>query len=377
METATISQYAQKMGIALGMRPEEIPAIEYLAGEEERAMKIRVNKTLVALTLGERKAPAPVFEEKELELFRTITDLKSVKAAKALDEQLEREGQELRNASSHVQNVLYDMAETRTKIRAARGQTVVSLEEDIKAIVADGWFRFEGAKTRSYNAIQSSMENKALIFTTPPVTLRDVNLHAGLDIKVDMGSYKVIYIPGKNVVQVHPHEGNTHAKGFPHPHVSGNFGVCWGNAENIYTQAMRNYSPAAAFAALKTILTSYNVNSPYTPLQNFYYTKHPEHLAGTAVISRLKRIAWVTADLANEHDMAVYDSRENNGEEREEIAVRLFQQVYAYNGLGILVDNLRYFEKATHVDSLLEVPLSPWLWEADELPDTLEEQSED
>lgn len=53
-----------------------------------------------------------------------------------------------------------------------------------------------------------------------------------------------------------------------HPHVSGYGTVCLGDFENIVEKLMRNFDFESVFTIIWEILTTYNNESPYEPLEN-------------------------------------------------------------------------------------------------------------
>lgn len=135
----------------------------------------------------------------------------------------------------------------------------IDLAEQVRTILADGWYSL-------HDATQNSVE-----FITPQVALRYVHPELGIDKSLAMGKYRVIVKPMHGMVSVQAHEDNIITRNsYYHPHISGGT-VCWGNAHDAYSQLPNAFNMVPALTALRSLLQSYNYDSPYERFEQFEY----------------------------------------------------------------------------------------------------------
>lgn len=182
-----------------------------------------------------------------------------------------------RAASSHqgqansflrrAQEQLEAMAKVNAEIRGLLASGSHSLVEDIKKLLADGWYTLSQEETAKLQVSKSTTDIVA--FLTPPIRLRDVNHDAGVDQSCDMGRYIVAYRPKQAHLAVYKYKDNVVYSGYYHPHVNEGGSICWGNAAEVATSSLKNNQPSRALTALRILLQTYNDDSPYASLHNF------------------------------------------------------------------------------------------------------------
>jgi hypothetical protein len=218
-----------------------------------------------------RGSTATEFTPEDTKLFENIVGPRQSQEYRRAKSDLDSN---LQNALQYQQNArdyLARAGDVRSKLMSLENKQNHDLTNEIKKIVADGWFKYDSKMTSEYNAVNQRF---GIIFTTPTIVCKFFLKKAGLDMDCNLGRFKVIYVPYNNVINVKPFEDNVEIDRIYHPHVNDGI-VCWGNADNTYVQAMNNLEPSKAFLALRVILTNYNDESPYRTLEEFMVKRNP------------------------------------------------------------------------------------------------------
>lgn len=184
--------------------------------------------------------------------------------------------------------------EKREQLVKMKEASSIDLGSELQAIVKAGWYKYERERTLNYNKYLSpDSKEHAIIFTTPEVVIVHQNPHAGIDMKVNMGSFSVIYKPRHNQIKVFGNDNNLDIDAgidesdddynedyeyYHHPHVDNEGDVCWGNAAAVHSKAMVDYTPSKSFNALRTLLQTYNDESPYRDIVEFAELRDPKLL---------------------------------------------------------------------------------------------------
>lgn len=134
-------------------------------------------------------------------------------------------------------------------------------------------------------------------FCTQPVILNYKNKEQSIDISVNLGQYLIEWLLNANMFKVLPYKNNTEISHYVHPHVSsGN--VCFGNAGNNYSTAIKNMDYAGALNIIQAILHSYNPESPYARIDEFYTVQNKELIAKLPWEYRKVGRMWLSQDEA-------------------------------------------------------------------------------
>ncbi len=111
-----------------------------------------------------------------------------------------------------------------------------------------------------------------ILYTTNPIILNQKNKKSGVDISVNMGSYKVNLNMREASLSVHPWLDNVYSPGEPyyHPYVNSGGNICWGNADSTAHDLLANRKFGQALELLSALLTTYDPTStPYAELYRF------------------------------------------------------------------------------------------------------------
>jgi predicted nucleic acid-binding Zn-ribbon protein len=176
-------------------------------------------------------------------------------------------------ANDVLQSKISALANARTKIWQLENKTpekILNIIEQIDLIEKGGFYTFDFHQSVKLN-------RGSYCFYTSPVYLSYKNPAAGINIQsCPFGRFKIIYNILTGSVKVLKLSKNIEYSGYYHPHISGSGSVCWGNAATLYKDACQTYDMVKALNALQVILTNYNDQSPYKPIQRFDAMVRPE-----------------------------------------------------------------------------------------------------
>jgi len=267
----TPTLYARSMAAMLAV-PDSVLE-ENAAAIEACASELEVNK-IICKDIAAAK-PEVTLEQEMLDLFSTLT--KNVHSGKI--ESLQNDiSRNIDFANRMHRDALGAMRETARKREEISKLTGVSMDltPEIKKIVADGWFTLEPQKTRELNAA-STTNNHGIYFSTQDVFLTHKKPTANIDITVPMGKYLIKYMPQDANLYVMEYKDNVKVSSYIHPHVASDGSVCWGTGHDKTMLALANQQPSIAFNILRMVLTSYNDDSPYASLGEFWEAIDPRN----------------------------------------------------------------------------------------------------
>lgn len=241
--------------------------------------------------------------------------------------QVRRMLEEIANLYSSAKNRQTQMIDYLTRAAQVRRDMLSlmrktsDLTDEVKAICEGGWYTFDPDATKAL----SLSGDLTLVFRTKPITLRELNEAAGIDLAVPMGSFAVHYRPSQEQVTVWADKDNILVDSFIHPHVDDGH-VCWGNAYTPVMAALGERKPSVAFSLLKALLETYNEGSPFRALQQFAAVRDPKLLEGTPTEYRRYQRAWVREEDRDDR-IEVLDVRV--GEDGEDQLIGLYHRYYA------------------------------------------------
>jgi hypothetical protein len=105
--------------------------------------------------------------------------------------------------------------------------------------------------------------------TTSDIILEYSYPSAKTHFRVNLGVFKVAYDVTTSRTRVLPFERNVKAGGYYHPHIDAGGMVCWGNAKETAMAALAAGDFQKALLVLQSVLTMYNADSPYNPIESF------------------------------------------------------------------------------------------------------------
>lgn len=200
---------------------------------------------------------------------------------------------------NEVTQLAREINEKQNQMRSMKEKDTLDMTPEVEKIIRDGWYTLH------------SVTNNTISFTTPEIIISHIKEAAGINMKVNLGSFLVKYEPRERRIKVVgynnnltiPYDGDQFYV-HPHVHASSN-NVCWGNGSAVYTKAMLEYAPHKAFNALRTLLQTYNDESPYVRLSRFELQRNPSKVAllpgsydtpGNVGDTTSYRYAWVLMD---------------------------------------------------------------------------------
>lgn len=323
------ARYLQRRCSLLGVDP--IPELvmqyakeqtkEYGEFSEVGNARRRINVRLAEYREG---LPKPQISSTHVEDLVGLVNPSWAPEARDLQLRLQNANSEARRAWVRHQDAVRAALEAKQKLAVlmARG-TNTSVIPQVQQILDGGWYKLLN--------VRKSDEDSFVSFVTPPVYCRFLKPEAGIDMDVLMGSYQVCWFPNLGKITVMAHDDNLNIDGCIHPHVDGS--ICWGNAVNLFRTSMENLDPAPAFEALKTILQTYNDDSPYEQLTDFALLRDPDLFKGAATtfIKRSERIWLSLSELSHSADdiWHIDEHTEDDDDDEGCILVTPYRKVYA------------------------------------------------
>lgn len=212
-----------------------------------------------------------------------------ITAKRTADEYRERAVRYAREATSSLGVV----AEQEAKMRELEGNSGVPLWDKIKPLVEAGWYQLD---VGSLMVQTIGSRDFKVRFITPEIVMKHFNPKAGIESSVPMGQYAVTWLPLRNHIAVHTHANNILVDRYPHPHVSYDGDVCWGNAHAVMSEGMSNLDPVPGLEALQVILQNYNADSPFKALYRWEEQRKIEARKGMPTHMVETGSGWVRED---------------------------------------------------------------------------------
>jgi len=107
------------------------------------------------------------------------------------------------------------------------------------------------------------------LVTKSDIILTHKNPAASLDLRVNMGRFKVSINLQTFALKVFGHENNLDVSTYFHPHVYVTGDVCWGNAAGTIGEKLPKGELKDVLNILASVLSNYNDRNPYRPLAEF------------------------------------------------------------------------------------------------------------
>jgi hypothetical protein len=264
-----VMRYLAELCAEFGVDPHELAEIDFSRCETPRG----TNQKFMAW-FKERNVARAFTPESEA-LFKTLVDLNNTPELQRLKDGVANDMRQAKDYHRALQSTLENIAKRNLELARYDGTKFLDMTEEVKEIVKDGWFTLDNARTAIEN---TPGRHPCLVFNTSRVFLQWFNARASVNMKVDMGKYQVFYYPRRNLLKVQQLEDNILVGNYFHPHVDDEGSICWGNAFDMQSRAMKEFRPSKALGALRVILETYNDESPYKDINKFNVKRNP-HLA--------------------------------------------------------------------------------------------------
>jgi hypothetical protein len=180
---------------------------------------------------------------------------------KRQQQQLQQYSQRAQEDYRRYLGALHAWANYKAHIVAEQKDFKSTLVEGTKKLLAEGFYRY------------FAVRDGALYLLTPDIHLAHVNPKAGVELRVNLGVFKVaVYLENYDVM-IEPHKGNTAVGNFLHPFVRARDwqGVCWGTATPQYQDFKLKRDIYGVLKTLETVLCTYQEGgNPYASIDAFH-----------------------------------------------------------------------------------------------------------
>lgn len=272
-----------------------------------------VNKKLLALAKTE-KSKNTITDETVLSKIASMGTFKKEKMIKELEAKKDSSFKRVDEVILVWTRELGVVADCIRRIKTLNGtEDKNGLDKQVKEVVENPFYTF------------LKIDGESIVFTTQEVIMRWQKKKANLSYEFNLGSFLVYITPSAGKAQIFSHENNITRGSYIHPHIRGDGGVCWGNAEGAIRQIAELGDIRPAMAAIEGLLHTYNEESPYASIEHFYEAfeekKKLAGLKGDKIITRQQITTMFVAyfdtgyllkDLVNDLKFPIKVSREGN-----------------------------------------------------------------
>ncbi len=241
---------------------------------------------------------------------------------------------------NHVMNSLAALNKLERDKKSLLNEEGPKLSEAITEILKSSFYKFH------------AIEDGQVYFTTAPVVVTHVNVRQAINMTVDLGRVQIIWRLEDNHLEFQPYENNLRLGDYWHPHCG--VSMCFGNGLDAFRTAMNGKEPWKAFQIVESILKTYNPDSPFKSLDQFWAARNPEEIAKGPFSYRTVGTGWFFEMDANRIGGSPVIIEEGNGLRHGSShpikRVRLYSYVNSLYGVDIdnkiylKSNNGRYFE---------------------------------
>lgn len=220
---------------------------------EKCANRNDVNKIFFETPQDSASVEIPNKNKIEIEtLFKNVSPLSK------LSNEIEGLSRTITDRYAHYQNAARDMINLERQLEAFKLMPDRHYFDEIQKIIDKGQWRIHFVGT---DRIEFTLINDCI--------LKWKDDSKKIDFTVNMGKFKLRYHPGLNKAHVFTYKNNLIVGSKYHPHVDGNGSVCWGNATEAITTALRCFDIGKICDVIFLLLHEYNPESPYIRLTEF------------------------------------------------------------------------------------------------------------
>ena len=239
---------------------------------------------------------------------------------------------------TNAQAYLLAASKKRQEIRLFEGKNQIIEESIAKATNNPFW-------VLSDNSDRIFPDDFELNFrTSGEVILRYVNKEHKIDQTVNFGYFNFTWHMANNSLKLEPATTKFSIGSYAHPHVKVNGYVCLGNASEMYKNALVRGDIATILEVYQAILTSYNPESPFVPLQHFWLMQNPQSVQDTDCIYDLapSDYWYDTRELKTSFEPRANKKETDNGIEFE--VVQLYTYIKKHKELNFRVGTDVYYK---------------------------------
>jgi len=159
-----------------------------------------------------------------------------------------------------AESELEGLTRARRELDALNGSPPKDPSPQFEAVIRSGLYKFE---SWSQNDTSITLSNAS------PFILSETIKKSGVDMRVNLGFFKVKINLRSNRLTVSPLKENVCVNSYYHPHISASNQVCWGNAAQTSVDLMTEGRYEEMLNLLISALTNYNPGNPYIGLYEF------------------------------------------------------------------------------------------------------------
>lgn len=261
--TDNVYQYLDQLQASAGRRllTDELKLFEGLTN------KLDINR--IFFGLPKAGAPEPLSEEKIKKLtdhYAAIALTKNNELMRSLERTANQHLSAANDFSRRVKESLELMAKAQNDIAALTLKTPDYSEVINKAMQNPFW--------TLHDVTQNTVN-----FVSNEIIVSDKRPKLGIDMTVNFGRIMLKWDTARNYISADKFEKNlVFGSNYYHPHISSSNDFCFGNASSTITKALKETKIDEVLTVMQALLTTYNPDSPYVPLSDFFMMQNPEEL---------------------------------------------------------------------------------------------------
>ena len=229
-------------------------------GNELVTDKNEINKRFFSqLEELKNKTPAAVFAL-EARLQTQIDNLTRAHNDRAANEIKRQRDQQIRSATDFANRMNTAMTEAhkyeQSLMAIERRESTIT--QQISRLVQESYWEF--------HELNGALLN---LLTKNEIILTQKNPAANLDLRVNMGRFKLEINLNALSLRVLKHTDNLDIRNYYHPHVTPDGSICWGTASGLITTKLPKGEIYDSIKLLEGVLSNYNDGNPYVHLADF------------------------------------------------------------------------------------------------------------
>jgi len=192
--------------------------------------------------------------------FDTILTKRKNDKKRRFENEIQSKQEDLNTYIQYTANKTAEIVRLRTEILSLDNINASDkIVSDLKEILSGNFYEF------------IEIANDCIVFKTKNDIVNTlIKPSAGLNIKVNLGKFKISINLMSLSIKIYGYENNVMARDtFVHPHVSRDGNVCWGNVSEQAANYLTSLDLKNTLLLLATLLVTYNENNPYAPLYEF------------------------------------------------------------------------------------------------------------
>lgn len=242
----------------------------------------------------------------------------------------------VRRYENGVRDALRELSnyrDMRLSLEDDKNKTAKTIEDEIRIIEA------------SPRWVINLINNSEIVFkVASPVIIRHVDEPKAIDMTVNFGEMRVVWKPASNLLKVLNGIPVEHyVDSYYHPHVSDSGTVCWGNAADTVTKALNEFKISKVLSILDALLSSYNDESPYRTISEFWFMQNRDKLTDTEHDFSYASRLWVRRSYADDTGITWTNTSTREDDDGEEIEIAKVSYYYKrFKKYGVIDTSIKF-----------------------------------